>query len=173
MSVNRTIANSFWWKWWAAFIVSAFVVMLATLPPFLPIEWRSLLMHSFSNVCHQIADRSPHIDGIALAVCHRCYGVYLGLPVAMLGFLLLIRLPAQTNTLRLILFSSLFLMMLDWGAPLIGLWHNTPLTRTITGLVFGLSAGMYLIHVIAKQGMGDSEENAAVSEHEPSPQGRS
>ena len=121
-------------------------------------------MHSFSNVCHQIADRSPHIDGISLAVCHRCYGVYLGLPLAMLGFLMLIRLPAQTNTLRIILFSSLILLMIDWGAPLIGLWHNTPLTRMVTGLIFGLSAGYYLIHVLAQQRKSHDEDGLEVLE---------
>ncbi len=32
----------------------------------------------FSKVCHQIADRSFFLEGMQLAVCHRCTGIYLG-----------------------------------------------------------------------------------------------
>ncbi len=33
---------------------------------------------------------------------------------------------------------------LDWGLPLVHLWHNTPFSRTLTGLWFGLGAGLLL-----------------------------
>lgn len=107
-------------------------------------------MTSFSKICHQIPERSPHIDNIALAVCHRCYGVYLGLPIAALAFLMLRSLPVASSTLQRLMFASLVLLGLDWGAPLVGLWHNTALTRSVTGALFGLSAGFYLMHVIRK-----------------------
>lgn len=139
-------------KWGAAFVVSAFIVVLATLPPFLPAEWRTMLMLSFSKICHQIPERSPHIAGIALGVCHRCYGIYLGLPLAAIGFLFLRSLPVASQTLRMGLFGSLALLAVDWGAPLLNLWHNTTATRMITGLLFGLIAGYYLVRVIDEHG---------------------
>ncbi len=135
-------------KWGAAFVVSAIIVVLATLPPFLPVEWRTMLMLSFSKICHQIPERSPHIAGISLGVCHRCYGVYLGLPLAAIAFLFLRSLPVSSRALRIGLFSSLGLLAIDWGAPLLDLWHNTTATRTVTGLLFGLFAGFYLVRVI-------------------------
>ncbi len=140
------------WIWWGTVIVSGLIVILATLPPFLPLQWRSLLMMSFSTICHQLPERSPHIDGVALAVCHRCYGVYIGLPAAALAFLLFSRLNVSSNKLRFLLFGSLVLLAIDWGAPLLDLWHNTPVTRLSTGLLFGLTAGYYLVHVLHEHG---------------------
>ena len=132
----------------SAFAVTFLLVLLATLPPFLPEPWRLALMDAFAPVCHQIPDRSPHIDGVALAVCHRCYGVYLGLPLAALAFLLFSRLMVSKKYLRIALFASLALLALDWGAPLLGIWHNTAGTRMITGLMFGGVAGWYLVSVL-------------------------
>lgn len=143
------LSRSFLIKWWIAFLVSACVVVLATLPPFLPAEWRTLLMLSFSKICHQIPERSPHINAIALGVCHRCYGIYLGLPLATLAYLFLRSLPVTTQALRLTLFGSLVLLAVDWGAPLLGMWHNTPFTRMATGLFFGVVAGFYLSKALA------------------------
>ncbi|MEM8488996.1 MAG: DUF2085 domain-containing protein [Bacteroidota bacterium] len=143
------LTRSFIIRWWIAFLVSALVVVLATLPPFLPAEWRTLLMLSFSKICHQIPERSPHINAIALGVCHRCYGIYLGLPLATLAYLALQSLPVKTAGLRLALFGSLALLAVDWGAPLLGFWHNTPVSRMATGLLFGVIAGFYLAHALA------------------------
>ena len=151
MPVDRSFGKSFVFKWWGAFIVSTTIVVLATLPPFLPAEWRTLLMMSFSKICHQGPDRSPHLSGIALGVCHRCYGVYLGLPLAAVGFFLLYRLPVSASFLRILLFVALALLSLDWGAPLLGFWHNTAFTRMFTGLFFGLVAGYYLVYVLSAQ----------------------
>jgi uncharacterized membrane protein len=140
---------SFWIRWGLAFGITLIIVVLATLPPFVPSAVRATLMMAFSPICHQIPERSPHIDAIALGVCHRCYGVYLGLPVAALAFLVVRRLEVQARTLRYLLFGSLLLLAIDWGAPLIGLWHNTAGTRLVTGLLFGCAAGWYLVGALA------------------------
>ncbi len=158
--VEYKLSRSFIIKWWVAFLVSACVVVLATLPPFLPAEWRTLLMLSFSKICHQIPERSPHINEIALGVCHRCYGIYLGLPLATLAYLVMRSLPVTTTGLRLALLGSLGLLALDWVAPLIGLWHNTPVSRMGTGLFFGVVAGFYLARALA----GNQDENLTSAE---------
>ncbi len=142
------LGSGFWIRWFLALTVSLFIVVLATLPPYVEPTWRALLMTSFTNICHQIPERFPHIDMIALGVCHRCYGIYLGLPMAVFAFALLSKLSPAGGTLRYLLFSSLGLLTIDWGAPLLGLWHNTPVTRTATGLFFGIVAGWYLARAI-------------------------
>lgn len=118
-------------------------------------------MMSFSTICHQIPERSPHIYGIALGVCHRCYGVYLGLPLAAFTFVLLSRFRVAAAWLRMLLFGSLVLLAIDWGAPLLGLWHNTAVTRMGTGLLFGAVAGYYLVHVLHQQRAQADEELSA------------
>jgi uncharacterized membrane protein len=45
-----------------------------------------LLYAFFHPVCHQIADRSFHLWGEPLAVCHRCLGLYLGFTLGLLAW---------------------------------------------------------------------------------------
>src|SRR5688572_10524064 len=40
----------------------------------------------FSYICHQMSDRSLHLDGHPLAVCSRCFGVYAGLLAGLLVY---------------------------------------------------------------------------------------
>ena len=102
-------------------------------------------MDSFAPLCHQLPDRSPHIDQVALAVCHRCYGVYLGFPLAALAMLAFRRIVVQKRTLKIALFTTLAILAIDWGGPLVGWFHNTTYSRMITGLCFGVVAGWYLV----------------------------
>src|SRR5947209_6439354 len=41
---------------------------------------------TFSFVCHQIPERSFHLDGHQFAVCSRCTGLYAGFAVAALVY---------------------------------------------------------------------------------------
>src|ERR671913_225429 len=43
-----------------------------------------ILYGVFHAVCHQIAERSFHVDGHALAVCSRCTGIYAGFMLSAL-----------------------------------------------------------------------------------------
>lgn len=43
----------------------------------------SLLHEFFAPVCHQIAERSFHLAGHPLAVCHRCFGFYVGFTLGL------------------------------------------------------------------------------------------
>jgi uncharacterized membrane protein len=136
--------SRFWWGWGIAFALTVLVVVLVTLPPFVGARPRLLLMEGFSVVCHQLPGRSPHLDGVPLAVCHRCYGIYWGLLLAVLGFLALLR-WSQVFSRRapLWLLLSLVPLTIDWGLSVLGIWQNTPLSRAVTGMVFGLAAGYY------------------------------
>ena len=125
--------------------VTGLLLLLVSLPPFVPPSVRTLLMAAFAPVCHQLPDRSFWIDGVQLAVCQRCYGIYTGL---FLGSLLLPLLGARARWIYrrapLVLSGALLPPALDWSLQLVHLWHNTPLSRTLTGLWFGLGAGLLL-----------------------------
>src|ERR1041385_8256533 len=73
--------------WLAGLAVTAFWVVLIVGAPLAKagglISISSPLYHFFSFICHQIPERSLHIEGEQLAVCSRCFGVYFGL---VLGF---------------------------------------------------------------------------------------
>ncbi len=121
------------------------LLLLVSLPPFVSPSIRALLMGAFAPVCHQLPDRSFWIEGVQLAVCQRCYGIYAGL---FLGALLLPALGARARSIYrwapLMLGVALLPPALDWGLQLVQLWQNTPFTRTLTGLWFGLGAGLLL-----------------------------
>ena len=103
-----------------------------------------LLYGIFAPVCHQIADRSFHLAGHPLAVCHRCFGFYIGFT---LGLVVLPWLrPARDWLLekprRVLLFLSP--TAIDWLLPM-----NTPASRFLTG---GLAAAAIAVLVWAAVG---------------------
>jgi uncharacterized membrane protein len=101
-------------------------------------------MHVFSPTCHQLADRSPWFMGHQLAVCHRCAGIYAALP---LGALLAPLIPGMRDRLNryapLLAGASLLPMALDWGLDATSIWINTPVSRAMTGAMFGAVAGAW------------------------------
>ncbi|WP_457654759.1 DUF2085 domain-containing protein [Rhodocaloribacter sp.] len=137
--------SRFWWGWVLALVFTGLLVVLVTLPPFVGASARSLIMTGFSGVCHQLPDRSPHIAGVALAVCHRCYGIYWGLFLAVLGFLVMYRWDAFLyRRAPVVLAASLVPLSVDWLGDVLGFWTNTPHSRLLTGLVFGIVAGYFV-----------------------------
>ena len=136
--------------WLLAAVVLSPLLLLATLPPFVDPSLRPWLMQVFSTICHQIPERSPAVDGVHLAACHRCYGVYMGLFAAPLAGLALRRYaPILDRGARLVVLASLSPLAIDWLLGIAGLWHNTPVTRMTTGALFGLVAGLLLTLALA------------------------
>lgn len=141
----------FWRGWGLALAGSGLLVLLATLPPFVGEGARAALMQAFSAACHQMPERSPHLHGVVLAVCHRCYGIYWGLPLAALLFLWLRRWDRRLGPAAPWLVPlSLVPPGLDWLGDVVGLWVNTPWSRLLTGGVFGLVAGYYLARALVE-----------------------
>ncbi len=82
------------------------------------------LYRLFAPVCHQIAERSFHLFGHPLAVCHRCFGFYLGftLGLAVLPFVRRFRDWLLDRPRRILYFLAP--TGIDWLAPM-----NTPASR--------------------------------------------
>jgi uncharacterized membrane protein len=131
--------------WLLSLAVGLGIVVLATLPPFVGEAAGSYLMQAFEMVCHQLPGRSPHIDGVQLAVCHRCYGIYWGLPLASLLYLGIKGRRLDRRVAPLVLGLSLVPIIVDWGGDAVGLFTNTPGSRTVTGLLFGGVAGLFFV----------------------------
>ena len=133
---------------WAVAAATALgLVALAASPPFVGAEAGAVVRHAFSAVCHQLPGRSPHVGGVALALCHRCGGVVVGLalglalaPALGAGRLAGLARSAQGRWLA----AAAVPAGLDWAVGALGLWANTPASRALTGAVFGLVAGAVL-----------------------------
>lgn len=136
--------------WWLAVGVLLVVVFVVLLPPFVGERLRTLLMAAFSGVCHQLPERSPHLHGIPLAVCHRCLGIYLGLAAAAAAFRFL---PGRDGLLERSapwwIVVALAVPGLDWLAGVAGLWSSGPFVRIATGSVFGVITGLLFTRALA------------------------
>ena len=101
----------------------------------------------FSAVCHQLPERSPHLAGAPVALCHRCSGILAGLvlgvaavPALAAGLRQRIARGAQAGWLA----AAAAPTALDWLVGAAGVWANTPASRLLTGALFGLTAGVVL-----------------------------
>ena len=130
----------FWKEWSTALGVAFLPLLLASIPPFLGPSWRALIMRVFEPFCHQMPSRSPHLWGVQLAVGHRVYGLLMGLPLGAVAFAALVRHdPALRWWAPQIFAVSALPMVVDWALGWFGLWPNTPLSRMLTGGLFGVA----------------------------------
>ncbi|MGB3543148.1 DUF2085 domain-containing protein [Rubrivirga sp.] len=139
--------------WLIATGATALVIVAAALPPVLDDPASGLLHHAFSSICHQLPERSIHVDGRAVALCHRCTGMLLGLwaglfsaiglrPIGSAGRSALEDVRSSRQGLWLVVF--LVPTAIDWALGAGGVWANTPISRMLTGAVFGAAAGLIL-----------------------------
>jgi len=66
-----------------AALAAAWVAVIL-LAPWLPVPVAGVVYLLGGRLCHQIAERSFHLDGAQLPVCARCLGVYVGAAVGLL-----------------------------------------------------------------------------------------
>ena len=116
--------------------------LLLVSPPFLG---SGAVTRFLSPVCHQLDSRSFHIFGAALGVCERCTGIYFGFLAGIIAVPFVRRI--RTERVRLLWFLAALPMLLDVGAEFAGVWAGSPVSRVITGSVFGLSAAFILVPV--------------------------
>ncbi len=110
----------------------------------------ALVYAFFSPVCHQDPARSFAWLGHPWAVCHRCSGIYAALFLTSLWpyeFSFLLSSPRRR---RIWVVAATLPLLLDFLAPLAGLWTNTPGSRLITGLLFGVMLSSLLGPAIAE-----------------------
>jgi uncharacterized membrane protein len=118
--------------WFAVCLCALAAPILASQARFAP---ASVLYFLFAHICHQIPERSFHLLGYSLAVCHRCFGIYLGL---FLGcFADIPRMHRSPRHRRLWVLGAIAPLALDALAPVAGLWVNSALSRFSTGMLFG------------------------------------
>ncbi len=164
--MNRTHRK--WIGWLLTVVVAWAVFGLALAPPFAGEGLRQAIMLGFSGACHQIPARSPHLEGVPLAVCHRCFGMYAALAAA--PFLALGARPWNAwmqRQAKYLILASLIIPGVDWGGDVLGWWVNTPWSRVFTGAAFGAVAGYFLVCAMMSlagrwsvEGIGDAGPDA-------------
>lgn len=137
------------WGWIGAVGAAAALLAVVAAPAYVGDGLRHFIMAGFSTVCHQMADRSPHLNGVQLAVCDRCMGIYGALALASAAYPFLKRWdePAQRGA-KFLIAAALLVPGIDWLGDAAGLWMNTPWSRLFTGAVFGSVAGYFFTRAV-------------------------
>ena len=134
------------WVWIiTAVIVKAWLAAIVAAPLLASSNLSSSIYGFFSYICHQISDRSIHVAGHQMAVCSRCFGVYLGLLAGILLYPLWRSIAEIDPIPRFWLFLSLIPISVDWSLTVFGIWENTHLSRFLTGTILGAACATYIV----------------------------
>lgn len=124
------------------FIVALGPGLFGSDPAFWYTSWQRV---AFSSFCHQIPARSFSINGVQMAVCSRCIGIYGSLWIGSMILPLAGRFFLPSLSFRkLLLVASMVIIIIDVIGCLAGLWTDTNITRLITGLFLGFCTAWVL-----------------------------
>ena len=104
-----------------------------------------VIYKAFSPLCHQISDRSFHIDGHAFAVCARCTGIYAGAAAGVVFYPMVRSLRNTDTPHRVWLLLAAVPIFVDWALGFTGIWSNTHLSRFLTGAVLGAVCALFVV----------------------------
>ncbi|HEV2911671.1 MAG TPA: DUF2085 domain-containing protein [Pyrinomonadaceae bacterium] len=107
----------------------------------------------FGKACHQLPERSFHIEGHQFAVCSRCTGLYAGFALSILLYPLSHSLKRIDTPRRLWLLLALVPLLIDWSLGFFEVWANTHLSRFLTGALFGAVAALYVVPGLVDLGL--------------------
>ncbi len=142
-------------KVWSGFaLLAAAWVFLIVLAPFAEANNLTSISNPiykfFSFICHQIPARSIHFHGHVLAVCSRCFGVYLGLLFGFVGYPFFRRIGETEPLPRIWLFLAMIPMAVDWLLGFFEIWENTHLSRFLTGAILGTACAIFIIPALVE-----------------------
>ena len=100
----------------------------------------------YEKICHQIEDRSLHLNGVPFAVCGRCSSIYSGFLLGA-AFLLLPGCASASGDFRALAILALFPMLLDVAGGLTGYAPPSMLSRLFTGGWFGFLSSFFLVPI--------------------------
>ena len=130
--------------WTVAAFAATGMLAVSLSPPWLPAGPAHAVDAAFSWLCHQLPERTLHVHGTPVALCHRCLGLLAGLvggiALAPLAPKVVRRLVEARRQVRVLVVATLPVAV-DWALGVTGVWANTPWSRSATGALFGLAAG--------------------------------
>jgi uncharacterized membrane protein len=108
-------------------------------------QFASVVYQIFSFVCHQIPERSFHLEGHQFGVCSRCTGLYAGFAVAALIYPLARSLHRTDTPARRWLILATLPLVTDFALGYFSIWENTQLSRFLTGALLSSVAVFYIM----------------------------
>lgn len=99
----------------------------------------------FGAACHQMPERAFHLWGLPMAVCARCFGLYVGAAAGAVCYPLLRGLARRGAPGRAWLLAAAVPTGVDFALGLFGVWENTHWSRFLTALLLGAAAAFYVV----------------------------
>lgn len=115
----------------------------------------------FSYICHQMPERSFHIETHSFAVCSRCFGVYAGLLFGFFAYPFFRSIENLEPPPRFWLFLALIPMGVDWSLGFFGVLENTHLSRFLTGLIVGATCATFIVPALIELAQLSSRKKQA------------
>ncbi len=104
-----------------------------------------LIYWFFSPVCHQLTESSFIIYGNQMAVCSRCFGIYLGMMLGFLAYPLLRPFDFTKVIHRRYMMLAPLPMVGDVALLAMGVYPPLLWLKALTGLFFGFVLPFYLL----------------------------
>jgi uncharacterized membrane protein len=105
----------------------------------------AVVYSGFGATCHQIPERSFHLEGFPLAVCARCFGLYAGGAAGVLFYPLARGLARRDAPGRAWLLAAAAPTTIDFALGFFGVWENTHLSRFLTAVLLGAAVAFYVV----------------------------
>jgi uncharacterized membrane protein len=108
--------------------------------------YHKMSLKAFESLCHQQHDRSLVINGVSMAVCSRCFGIYSAFFAGLIVMPMLLSngLPYRKKPAIKLIVAALLLIVVDFVGNYLGAWMNSHQSRIILGALFGLSLAWLL-----------------------------
>lgn len=104
------------------------------------LDWQYFV---FKDLCHQQTARSFTVNGVQMAVCSRCIGIYGALLTGWLAMPFFSRiLETGDKWLKRILYASLLLNLADVAGNYLSLWTNSNSSRLLLGIILGAAISL-------------------------------
>jgi uncharacterized membrane protein len=138
-----------WQAWGLALVGAAGLVGLIVLAPLLRAGGAgaaaAAIYGGFGLLCHQMDARSFHVEGFQLAVCARCFGLYVGALVGVAAYPLARPLARRDLPERAWLIAAAVPTSIDFALGFFGVWENTHLSRFLTASLLGVVLAFYIV----------------------------
>jgi uncharacterized membrane protein len=133
----------------AVAVFAALWVVWLVATPFLSVELSSATYLFASIICHQLPERSFHLDALQLPVCARCLGLYAG---AALGTVAasLVRTRRSDAWLRKHAPILTLAALMPTAVTVIVEWLGLSATSNTTRAAAGIPAGMVVAFVVTR-----------------------
>ncbi|MFZ5518448.1 MAG: DUF2085 domain-containing protein [Candidatus Zhuqueibacterota bacterium] len=99
----------------------------------------------FSNICHQIPERSFFILGKQLAVCSRCTGLYLGFLFGAIMYPFFYKLKTKATPRKQTFYLALIPITIDIALRTFHILDNSFTSRFSTGFILGAVTVFFVI----------------------------